>query len=79
MELRILPFVNIEHEVLMLSSILNSNGAIQMNIQIMKIFIKMREMVLANKDLFTKIEQIEEKVIGHDEKIRMLIEYLKKF
>lgn len=56
MELRILPFVNIEHEVLMLSSILNSNGAIQMNIQIMKIFIKMREMVLANKDLFTKIE-----------------------
>ncbi len=50
-----------------------------MNIQIMRIFTKMKEMLLANKDLLLKIEQMEGRVAGQDEKIRLLFDYLKKF
>jgi len=53
------PFVFTEHGVLMLSSVINSKRAITMNIQIMRIFTKMKEMLLAHKDLLLKIEHIE--------------------
>lgn len=73
------PFVFTEHGVLMLSSVINSKRAITVNIQIMRIFIKMKEMLLAHKDLLLKIEQIESRVAGHDEKIRLLFDCLNNF
>ena len=78
MGMRILPFVFTEHGVLMLSSVLNSKRAIAMNIQIMRIFTKMNEVLLTNKDLLLKINQIENSVASHDEQIRALFNYLKK-
>jgi hypothetical protein len=76
---RKLPFAFTEHGVLMLSSVLNSKQAIQVNIQIMRIYTKIREMLLAHKDVFIKVEQVEKKLLKQDEKIELLFTYLSKF
>ena len=55
------PLVFTEPGVAMLSSVLNSKKATQVNIQIIKTFIKLREMIASNKDLRTKIEELEKK------------------
>lgn len=72
------PFVFTEHGVLMLSSVLNSDRAIKVNIQIMRIFIKMREILLTHKELLLKIHELEKTVSGQDEKIALIFSYLKK-
>lgn len=56
-----LPYVFTEQGVAMLSSILKSERAIQVNIQIMRTFTKIREMIVSNKELREKIEKLEEK------------------
>ena len=67
-----------EHGVLMLSSVLKSNRAIEMNIKIMRIFIKMRKMLSMQHEVLAKIEKIEEKLEGHDQEITTLFQYLKR-
>ena len=76
---RTLPAVFTEHGVLMLSSVLNSKKAIEVNIQIMRIFTKLREMVLTHKDLLLEMEEIRKKVSGQDDKIEMIYKYLMQF
>jgi hypothetical protein len=73
------PFIFTEQGVAMLSSVLNSDTAIKVNIQIIRIFTKMREMFLTHKDLLLKMEQLEKKVGKQDEKIQMIFDYLKQF
>ena len=58
---RYLPYVFTEHGVAMLSSVLNSERAIHVNIEIMRTFVKLREMLLSHKDLQRKIEEMEKK------------------
>ena len=72
------PYVFTEQGVAMLSSVLNSETAIKVNIQIIRVFTKMRKMLLTNKDLLLKIEQLEKKYGDHDQQIIDLFEYLKK-
>ena len=55
------PYAFTEHGILMLSSVLNSNKAIEVNIQIMRTFTKLRELMLVHKDLRQKIEEMERK------------------
>ena len=50
-----------EHGVSMLSSVLNSPRAIQVNIQIMRTFAKLREMLMANRDLARRLDQLEDR------------------
>jgi len=76
--LRIPPFVFTEHGVLMLASVLNSERAVQMNIKIVRIFAKMREMLFTHKDILIRLEKIEHTSVGHDEKIMLIFEYLKQ-
>ncbi|MBL1410424.1 ORF6N domain-containing protein [Sphingobacterium faecale] len=76
---RTLPYVFTEHGVLMLSSVLNSEQAIQVNIQIMRIYTRIREMLLAHKDVFLRVEQVEKQMIKQDQKIELLFDYLSKF
>jgi len=78
MGLRYRPFCFTEPGVTMLSCVLNSERAITVNIQIIRIFSKMREMLLANKDVLLKLEQLENKVTGHDEDIKMIFSALKQ-
>jgi len=72
------PFAFTEYGVLMLASVLNSERAIQVNIQIVRIFTKMREMLLTHKDIIDRLDQIEHTLSGHDEKITLIFEYLKQ-
>lgn len=73
-----LPYVFTEHGVLMLANILKSDKAMQMSIRIIEIFIKVREMLLAHKDILLKLEKIEQKLVKHDDKILLILEYLKQ-
>jgi hypothetical protein len=73
------PMTFTEQGVAMLSSVLNSERAILVNIQIIRIFTKLREMLLTHKDLLLKMEELKKKVTNHDEKIALLFEYLKQF
>lgn len=75
---RYMPMVFTEQGVAMLSSILNSARAIKVNIQIIRIFTRMREILLNYKDLLLKLEQLEKKVSSHDEDIQLVFAYLKK-
>lgn len=75
---RTLPYVFTEHGVLMLSSVLNSERAIKVNIQIMRIYIKLRRMLLAQKDILHRIEKLEYAFSEHDHKIIGIFQYLKQ-
>jgi hypothetical protein len=73
-----LPYVFTEHGVLMLANILKSARAMKMSIRIIEIFVKVREMLLTHKDILLKLESIEHKLLGHDENILLIFEYLKQ-
>lgn len=73
-----LPFAFTEQGVAMLSSVLNSPVAIQVNIQIIRIFTKMREMLLTNKDILLKLEILERDVKENKEDIAMIFKALKQ-
>lgn len=67
-----------EQGVAMLSSILNSERAILVNIHIIRIFTKLREMLLTHKDILLKLEKLERKVVKHDGDIKLILKYLKE-
>jgi ORF6N domain len=73
-----LPYVFTEQGVAMLSSVLNSETAIQVNIQIIRLFTKMKQLILDNKDLWMKIEKIEQHLLKNDDEIQTIFAYLKK-
>lgn len=73
---RKLPYAFTEHGVLMLSSVLKSDKAIQTNIQIMRIFSKVRQMLLDTTDLKIDIFQIQKKLENHDKNIELVFSYL---
>ena len=73
---RKLPYAFTEHGVLMLSSVLKSDKAIQTNIQIMRIFSKVRQMLLDTTDLKIDILQIQKKLENHDKNIELVFSYL---
>ncbi len=56
-----LPYVFTEQGVAMLSSVLNSNRAIHVNIQIMRAFVKLREFALTHKELYRRLDDLEKK------------------
>ncbi|MCF8380712.1 MAG: ORF6N domain-containing protein [Bacteroidales bacterium] len=72
------PLVFTEQGVAMLSSVLNSEQAILVNIQIIRVFTKMREILYLHKDILLKLEKLEKKDIEQDEKIILIFEYLKQ-
>ncbi len=73
-----LPFVFTEHGAVMLASVLNSDRAIEVNIQIVRIFTQLKEMLLTNKDILLKLEQLENKATANDADIKMIFEALKQ-
>ncbi|MBT3647702.1 MAG: ORF6N domain-containing protein [Flavobacteriales bacterium] len=77
--LRHSPFCFTEQGIAMLASVLNSEVAIQVNIQIIRVFTKMREMMITHKDILLKVEEIERQVTAQDEKIVAVFNYLKEF
>jgi len=74
--LRHAPMAFTEHGVMMLSSILKSDKAIQTNIQIMRIFTKVRQMLLDTTEIKVDILQIQKKLENHDKNIELVFSYL---
>ena len=66
---RYLPFAFTEQGIAMLSSVLNSERAVAVNIEIMRAFIHMREMLSSNAEMRAQLEQLERKLASHDDAI----------
>ena len=75
---RYLPRAFTEQGVAMLSSVLNSERAIQVNIEIMRAFIRLRQILGSHKELARKLEQLERKVSSHDVHIQSLFEAIRQ-
>ena len=75
---RFKPMAFTELGVAMLSSVLNSKRAILINIQIMRAFARMRKLLTSQVELLKKLENLEKKDVEQDEKIMIILKYLKK-
>ena len=62
----------------MLSSVLNSDRAVEINIQIMRAFVRLREMIVSNKELARKLDALERKLASHDVHIQSLFEAIRQ-
>ena len=69
-----LPYVFTEQGVAMLSSVLKSDRAVQVNIAIMRAFVLMRELAASNRELSGKFAELERRVGTHDDAIRALFD-----
>ena len=75
---RHLPYVFTEQGIAMLSSVLHSERAIQVNIAIMRAFVRFRKMIADNKELSKKIDLLEKRVFKHDSDIRGLVRDIRR-
>lgn len=73
-----MPYVFTEQGVAMLSSVLNSERAVQVNIAIMRVFVKLRELISTNKELAHKLGLIERKIERHDEEIKAIFSAIRQ-
>lgn len=73
---RYLPMAFTEYGELMLSSVLSSDKAIQANIQIMRIFARIRKMLVENTDLRLEIERIKNSINNQNQNIELVFKYL---
>ncbi len=74
--IRKMPFAFTEHGVLMLSSILNSDRAIDVSIRIMRVFTQIRQMLIDNTELRLAIEEIRKKTDNNSKNIEVVFQYL---
>ncbi len=75
---RYLPYVFTEQGVAMLSSVLNSEQAIEVNIAIMRAFVRLRHMLETNEELNRKFAAVVKKLSTHDKYFRVVFDELKK-
>jgi ORF6N domain-containing protein len=75
---RYLPYAFTEQGVAMLSSVLKSRRAAQVNVAIMRAFVRLREVLTFQGELAAKLGDLERKIAGHDESIRTLFEAIRQ-
>jgi len=75
---RYLPYVFTEQGVAMLSSVLNSKRAIDVNIAIMRAFVQLRKMIASNTKLARKLAELEQHLESHDEQIQAIFEAIRQ-
>jgi len=75
---RYMPYVFTEQGVAMLSSVLKSERAIQVNIAIMRVFVKLREILLNHKELSYKLAELERKIERQDEEIKAIFDVIRQ-
>jgi hypothetical protein len=73
-----MPFAFTEHGALMLSAVLKSDIAVHASLEIVRAFVKMREMILANKDLAKKIASLESKLTKHDGHFKIVFDAIRE-
>jgi hypothetical protein len=75
---RKLPYAFTEQGVAMLSSVLNSERAIEVNIAIMRAFVKLRQILSTNKELAQKLKELEQRIEKHDTEIHAIFEAIRQ-
>jgi len=70
------PYAFTEHGVLMLSSVLKSDRAVAVNIQIMRVYLQLREILRADLQLKQRVDDLEESVIAQNNRILSIVDYL---
>jgi hypothetical protein len=78
MGLRHSPMAFTEQGVAMLASVLNSPRAVQVNIEIMRVFVRLREVLDSNRDLARKFTKLEHRVATHDDQIQAIFEAIRQ-
>ena len=73
-----LPYAFTEHGALMLANVLNSARAVEMSLAIIRVFVKLREMLSAHKELARKLGQLENRIEKHDEEIHAIFEAIRQ-
>ena len=72
------PYAFTEQGVAMLSSVLRTKRAVQVNIAIMRAFVKLREILLTHKELAFKLSELERKIENHDAEIKNIFEAIRQ-
>ncbi len=75
---RFRPFAFTEQGVAMLSSILRSKRAVTVNIEIMRAFVRLREMLASNRELAEKLSELERHIAMHDKQIQTIFEAIRQ-
>lgn len=70
------PFAFTEHGILMLANVLRSEQAIAMSIHIIRVFNRMRDMLLSHHEVLQKLEELEGRISGHDHEIQAIFDHL---
>lgn len=73
-----LPYAFTEHGAIMLATVLNSPVAAQTSIQVVRAFVKLRQILSANKELSHKLSQLERKIEKHDEEIKAIFNAIRQ-
>jgi hypothetical protein len=72
------PYAFTEQGVAMLSSVLRSKRAVQVNIEIMRAFVRLRRILSSNKELARKLEDLERKIGAHDQQIQTIFQAIRQ-
>ena len=72
------PLVFTEHGAIMAASVLNSPQAVEVSVFVVRAFVKLRELSVKHKKLANKLDELERKVIGHDQAISSLINAIRE-
>jgi hypothetical protein len=72
------PFAFTEQGVAMLSSVLNRQRAIQVNFTIMSVFVRLRQLMVTQRVLAGKLEELEERIQDHDEQITDILKVIRQ-
>jgi hypothetical protein len=75
---RSLPYAFTEHGAIMAATVLNSEQAVEMSVYVVRAFVRLREMLAANKELAARIDELEEHLETHDGAIQEIINVIKK-
>jgi ORF6N domain-containing protein len=75
---RSLPYAFTEHGAIMAATVLNSEQAVEMSVFVVRAFVRLREMLAANKELAARIEELEERLGTHDGTIQGILEVIKR-
>jgi len=74
----VMPYAFTEHGVAMLASVLKSERAVKISINIIKAFVKLREIFSTHKELANKLNQLERKIEKHDKEIHLIFEAIRQ-
>ncbi|MBI4526578.1 MAG: hypothetical protein HY695_22490 [Deltaproteobacteria bacterium] len=75
---RFLPYAFTEHGAIMAANVLNSPRAVQMSVFVVRAFVRLRQMVIAHKEMAAKLADLEHRIASHDEQIQAIFDAIRQ-